>query len=775
MNVRIIMPGAFNRPKPKSTLTPHQHFSTLKSAPYGYIHPKIDAMRVDNVDMGDTNDSEHPAPADATSSGEPFLDFDALAFDPGALESNAYEPAFENGLEGNEFEFNFDDLWSADMTQLHLTADDTDFTQTHQLQDDTSLQDDGLQRPGTEQLALNFGDLMRNISESPSSTQSPSILTPPIPSPLPPKIGHRFTLDAIRSLKDWFARNTDNPYPNEEEKNMLELQTGLTRTQITNWLANARRRRTTTDSGTQTASGKSGKVPSEYTPTRAGTPIPRRRSEKGMHPLQRWVDSPPENEPAAVSAIARAMASGELVTSIGNMIGRGMRIHCICLWNDGSVPLTAQQPQIQILAKTAQPDIISRCGFCQASMNRWIDRVDHVANHFKMGCTMNNWVGDWGFEDDILKTIEKALPPYLVELERGTPFPFAASGKPPDSPRSAYELITLELAYFISNHNDTIGSLPSHESLQLEACRIMFASEVTFPEANLDSHGSPSWFRDLLLSSDEIAQQARFAPIRSSTESRLSVLRVKGKNSLFEECPLESRLQAFMRDRRMRGLSEVSDGELQKEAGRIVMQMESELQTKPEFVANWLVGFLYNSTNWISDFRQRADLMSADDSWKLPSPGNIAWSTEPTSVQAQHDISWVNNSSLFDGNHWSFGGQAGPSGASMTWQANEQDKNADQSTFDASLDDFTWLWSDDKSPPKIPQTTPSPGAEGEAGLRPTWLGPGIYVLNDPNHLPWFAREMKRWVKAAMSPNNPICHVPSDEELRHQARCLLYNE
>ncbi|KAF5709931.1 hypothetical protein FMUND_9775 [Fusarium mundagurra] len=642
-------------------------------------------MHVDNVDMGDTNDPEYPAPPDATSSGEPFLDFDALAFDPDTLESNTYESTFENGLEGNEFEFNFDDLWSADMAQLPLTADDTDFTQPHQLQDNTSLQHDGLQRPGTEQLALNFGDLMRNVSESPSSTRSPSILTPPIPSPLPPKIGHRFTLDAIRSLKDWFARNTDNPYPNEEEKNMLELQTGLTRTQITNWLANARRRRTTTDSGTQTASGKSGKAPSEYTPTRAGTPIPRRRSEKGMHPLQRWVDSPPENEPAAVSAIARAMASGELVTS------------------------------------------------------------------------------------------KKALPPYLVELERGTPFPFAASGKPPDSPRSAYELITLELAYFISNHTDNTGSLPSHESLQLEACRIMFASEVTFPEANLDSHGSPSWFRDLLLSSDEIAQQARFAPIRSSTESRLSVLRVKGKNSLFEECPLESRLQAFMRDRRMRGLSEVSDGELQKEAGRIVMQMESELQTKPEFVANWLIGFLYKSTNWISDFRRRADLMSTDDSWKLPSPGNMAWSAEPTSAQVQHDLSWVNNSSLFGGNDWAFGGQARPEGASMAWQANEPDKNAGQSTFDPSLDDFTWLWSDDTSPPKIPQTTPSPGVEGESGLRPTWLGPGIYVLNDPNHLPWFAREMKRWVKAAMSPNNPICHVPSDEELRHQARCLLYND
>ncbi|KAF5227824.1 hypothetical protein FOXYS1_16042, partial [Fusarium oxysporum] len=105
---------AFNRPKPKSTSPPHQHFFTLKSAPYGYIHPRIDAMRVDNVDMGDTNDSEHRAPPDAISSGEPFLDLDALAFDPSALESNAYEPTFENGLEGNEFEFNFDDLWSAD-------------------------------------------------------------------------------------------------------------------------------------------------------------------------------------------------------------------------------------------------------------------------------------------------------------------------------------------------------------------------------------------------------------------------------------------------------------------------------------------------------------------------------------------------------------------------------------------------------------------------------------------------------------------------------------
>ncbi|KAF4456765.1 Mating-type protein ALPHA2 [Fusarium austroafricanum] len=525
-------------------------------------------------DTGDTGPAPHSDAASASIGGD-ALGFDMdLVFEASAFDAPAHEPVGETTLESNDlFNFSLDDLWSADLAQLPIAADNTDFIQAQHVSshhEQPQLQGASiLPQNGPEYLTQGLENLMRT-SESPASTQSQNIITP---SPLPPKIGHRFTLEAIRVLKDWFSRHAENPYPNDEEKTMLEQQTGLSRTQITNWLANTRRRRPTADSGTQT--GRSGKSPSDatYTPTRAGTPIPRRpRSQKDMHPLQRWVDSPPENEPAAVSAIERAMASGELVSS------------------------------------------------------------------------------------------QKALPPYLVELERGTPMPFMASGKPPDSPRSAYELITMELAYFLSNHTDTIGGLPSHTSLQLEACRIMFASEVTFPEPDPDTHCS-SWFRDLLLSSDEIAQQARFAPIRSQKESRLSVLRIKGKNALFEDC-----------------------------------------------ANDWILG--------------------------------------------------GNNSSTNEG---------------MTWLTNEPEKSTNQVMFDAYLDGFTWLWSDEKSPPKMPETTPSPGAEGESTLRPTWLGPGIYVLNDPNHLPWFAREMKRWVKAAMSPNNPICHVPSDEELRHQARCLLYNE
>ncbi|RGP74196.1 hypothetical protein FSPOR_1891 [Fusarium sporotrichioides] len=775
----------------------------------------------------------------------------------------------QNTLDLNGFHMGFDETWSTDINQTSSDANSTQH-QLHQL----------------------------NTFDS-SSTQSPIIT----PSTLPPKVGHRFTLEALRSLKDWFSTHTDNPYPTEEEKTILERQTGLTRTQITNWLANARRRRTIADGR---AHGNT-QVPEGYTPTRSGTPIPRRGQPlEDLNPLQRWENSPPENEPAAVSDIARAMASGELLKSRGrrgtfssderiprrrrhrsttsslgtsrsgstdsrssrgsisgissHSRGRSIqkprpqkssltkpRFQFQCTFctetfrrkydwqrheNSLHLPLekwecspngpTAVNPDNgQILClfcgqdnpdenhlenhnpsacqerafsrkdhlkqhlrlvhnaaltdlttklwKTTQPDITSRCGFCQASLCTWPDRVDHLANHFKLGCTMRSWVGDWGFELPILKTLENAMPPYLVYFEGGTPFPFTANGRPPDSPRSAYELITIELAYFIQNHNDTTGSLPSHKALQLEACRIVFGSEVTFPETDPDSHGGSSWLRDLILSSNEIVQQARFAPIRSAAESRLSLLRIKGKNALFEECPLESRLQAFVRTQRAKGIYAISDNELQREAGRIVLQMESELQTKPEYVANWLIGFLNHSTSWVGEFRRRV----VSDSQIVLEPSHVGqwqdgvqWQFDTLSQEAQS--SWPNR------NEWLLVGHGDAADIDTAWGMGTGNSTNLTST-DASLRDFTWLWSDDQSPPAIPQSNPSPVEEGQSTLRPTWLGPGIYVLNDPNHIPWFARELKRWVKAAMSPNNPICHVPSDEELRHQARCLLYND
>ncbi|KAI8714994.1 hypothetical protein NCS52_01006100 [Fusarium sp. LHS14.1] len=153
------------------------------------------------------------------------------------------------------------------------------------------------------------------------------------PQPRPAKVGGRFTREAVRVLRNWLATHQSHPYPRDSERRMLQEQTGLTKTQISNWLANARRR---------------GKIPSSASsphesgaidiPARPGTPAVRNTSE--MDPLQRWVDSPPEDEPAAVTAIARAVSSarplsGELYESIYSSLS-----NTICQkWRDFPIQL----------------------------------------------------------------------------------------------------------------------------------------------------------------------------------------------------------------------------------------------------------------------------------------------------------------------------------------------------------------------------------------------------------------------------------------------------
>ncbi|KAL4815719.1 hypothetical protein BDW67DRAFT_163554 [Aspergillus spinulosporus] len=61
--------------------------------------------------------------------------------------------------------------------------------------------------------------------------------------------------------------------------------------------------------------------------------------------------------------------------------------------------------------RSAQNDIQSRCGFCAASLPSWSARADHLATHFKEGCRMSQWAGDWGFESSVLTNLRNAVLP----------------------------------------------------------------------------------------------------------------------------------------------------------------------------------------------------------------------------------------------------------------------------------------------------------------------------------------------------------------------------
>ncbi len=142
--------------------------------------------------------------------------------------------------------------------------------------------------PTTELVAL------RSPNENPKSGAAEGV----------PKLGARFSRETVRVLRSWLSTHHLHPYPTDGEKDSLRRQTGLSKVQITNWLANARRR---------------GKVraprstsPSPHVDNYAnGMDIPRRGTPalRELNPLERWKASPPEHEPASVTAIAKAVTS----------------------------------------------------------------------------------------------------------------------------------------------------------------------------------------------------------------------------------------------------------------------------------------------------------------------------------------------------------------------------------------------------------------------------------------------------------------------------------
>ncbi|CAG1994511.1 unnamed protein product [Fusarium graminearum] len=470
-------------------------------------------------------------------------------------------------------------------------------------------------------------------SLTPGHTQLYQSGSQPQPQPTPAKVGGRFTRESVRILKNWLATHQNHPYPREPDRKMLQEETGLTKTQISNWLANARRR---------------GKIPSSASspghstkamdiPPRPGTPAVRNTSE--MDPLQRWVDSPPEDEPAAVTAIARAVASVKpssvealLVAEDAhtkkneglwqqhtkpsnalfaqkhfeqNTIGNVMKTRYTYHSSDGSVvpkdrvvkKMTNRPVQERTFnrkdhlnqhlklvhnAKFAEwpmrqwkappPPIQSRCGFCNLVMENWSDRVHHLADHFKAGKTMADWKGDWGFEAHILELVENSIPP----------------------------------SYFMQNHFYQHARMPTGDEMQLEACRILFASE-----SSTGGLVCCSWLRDLVFSSAEISQQAQFGPMRTNAESRLSSMEISGKNNIFEGCPFETQLQEFVQAKQLLGLS-IRDDELREECCMIVGRLEEVSATPSDFIANFFVRVIHSPGDWLLPFRQRTGIELID-------------------------------------------------------------------------------------------------------------------------------------------------------------------
>ncbi|CAM1511239.1 Fc.00g087520.m01.CDS01 [Cosmosporella sp. VM-42] len=742
----------------------------------------------------------------------------------------------------------------------------------------------------------------------------------------PPKIGARFSRESVRILKQWLSTHNRHPYPSDEEKEMLQRQTGLNKTQITNWLANARRRgKVQAPRSTSPHYGNwSGPID---IPQRRGTP-----ALEAMNPLQRWEHSPPENEPASVTAIARAVTASSTsglssglsspfsfnynddgsnrslcnqssASSLGTSHSSGGSLSAYShgsrnSWgsfgsapfnsrgqrrrrrrraapkqaNDGKTSLSAPPKTFQCTFctetfrtkhdwqrhekslhlslerwvcapdgpqavnqengqlccvfcgianpdeahieshnhsacqersleertfyrkdhlnqhlrlvhnvkfvdwsmkawKVATPEIRSRCGFCGIVMDTWTIRVDHLAEHFKTGYSMADWKGDWGFEVPVLDMVENSIPPYLIHHERTSPLPYVPSQSPPETPRNAYELIKLEMAYFSTNHQEQHGRLPTDEEMMVEGCRIIFASEL------LSLRGiatQPSWLRDIIMSSKTKAEKARFGPLRGAAENRLATLKINGKDNLFEECPMEFQLHEFVKAKRLLGLTAMDD-ELQEEACRIVGRVE-EVSTHPsDAVANWLLRLVVSSTNWLAPFRRRAHLPRSEDV-----KDQIFRSTDPTLID-----STIHNYSRLErelGDYLKLQREMGlePTDEDLQRQARIIIYEFDDGWNQTAADNVAWLNAFKGRHPISEVATTSESSPAFSMRRSTLstisgLAFTKSTTKSPNCYRRLAKELGRYVASTMSANNPNQHVPTDAELQHQARWILYDD
>lgn len=427
------------------------------------------------------------------------------------------------------------DLWRSD--------DGAEYDSFQQLAE--SIARDG--GSGTEQYSNSSSFL-----GTPISLDDEQVSSTPATAPTEPKKSRRLPPDAVRILRTWLYQHKSHPYPTESERENLEQQTGLDKTQIRTWFTNARRRK---------------RLSNDVTPA----------DHSLLSPLERWQHSPPESEPAATSAIIRAAESypyysdggpaqgsaGETGSSNSscssfqfgapsmsnyehsNSSGSGLSVnipqrpiqrpptplprmrsrrrrksnkltsrtaeqkerasrayqctfcsdsfrskydwrrhekalhlsvdrwHCaphggvidvdnvlVCAFcrapgidgphldSHNYIPCREKPPALRSFSRKDHlqqhlrlvhhvpyhpsmdewrytiSDFQSRCGFCQQEFQTWDERVDHVAEHFKNGADMSSWKGDWGFEPEIERIVENAIPPYLIGQERRTMDPW---------------------------------------------------------------------------------------------------------------------------------------------------------------------------------------------------------------------------------------------------------------------------------------------------------------------------------------------------------------
>ncbi|SCO80641.1 uncharacterized protein FRV6_04854 [Fusarium oxysporum] len=174
----------------------------------------------------------------------------------------------------------------------------------------------------------------------------------------------------------------------------------------------------------------------------------------------------------------------------------------------------------------------------------------------------------------------------------------------------------------------------------------------------------------------------------------------------------------------MRG-TQLKPERIQEEACDIVRHMERASVARSDIFANWMIALIYTDLDWVTKLQKRTPSFHAS----MMGVGN-----PPTSLASAE--------SPFSG------------ALPLLQMHNFQSRSALVAATECSTDSLL---------------------EGAASTN--YGKPSLhqrYCAGDLDCNHWFDRDITRWVGSTMSLNNPSYHIPSDEEIQHQARWIMYD-
>lgn len=336
----------------------------------------------------------------------------------------------------------------------------------------------------------------------------------------------------------------------------------------------------------------------------------------------------------------------------------------------------------------------------------------------------------------------------------------------------------------IQRHFETDGEFPSDDELRQAGLAIVQTAD-SIVEAS--QNPAASWLRDIFMPPS--GTRASKDDGASRQPHRQPDVCARANKGFFGECDLELQLRRYARMHVCLG-QDVADDKLQAEACRILRHVEGSSLYSSRYLLGFLTRIIWSSSAWLAPLRARAtqDLVSIAGTGMVSDEArSTRASVIDTRPQSQgetisQEILGLTNPTTVDFHS---------PGPQNPW-ASALHGDMLCTTTDPGIYPPATTINNGSSLFAATSLSTSNNTE-DIGGKTRFRMPSDHFISSgysvPGNAPcqrtvtsWssnayqrLARGLSLYVIKAMSPHNPQCHVPTDDELRYQGRWLLYDE